>query len=84
MIECILYFCIDIMIENKTKSSEYSQLLNCVKSGLIMIKKGAEGNKIKFANLMAIKIFIKLPRQEDRLTEADMKKRIFKKVTFED
>ena len=33
---------------------------------------------------MAIKIFRKLPLQEDLLTEADLDKKIFQKVSFED
>ena len=35
--QCIFDFCMHIMVENKTKSVEYSQLLNWVKSGLIML-----------------------------------------------
>ena len=71
-------------MENRHKTIEYSQLLNHVKSGLIMLTDMTNKRTIKFANLLATRVFRQLPMQGDELTEQDMDRKIFEKVTFKE
>lgn len=72
-----------LMASNRTKTNEYSQLLNSIKSGLIMLQDVAGKGKIKFYNLMAANIFSNSPNGEYRLTFKDLDRKMFEKARFD-
>ena len=81
----ILFIMNELIAENRNKSEEYQQLLNWIKSGLILQQETEkEGFDIRFSNSMAMKIFNKLFLYQKEVTEQDTKEQIFEKVTFED
>ena len=59
-------------------------MLNGIKSGLIMLQDVANKGKIKFSNIMATKIFNNLLMNKQTLTQEDLRKKIFEKVTFDE
>ena len=59
-------------------------MLNGIKSGLIMLQDVANKGKIKFSNIMATKIFNNLRMNKQTLTQEDLRKKIFEKVTFDE
>ena len=81
----ILFIINELIVENRNKSEEYQQLLNWIKSGLILQQENEDGGfNIKFSNSMALKIFNKLFLQQKEVTEDDTNLKIFEKVTFDD